>query len=211
MSRWWFLAIVIFAKFNIYGLFRLRFFENLSRIKLQPIAMQWIFHNYCFTLKRACLVVCLVIWAHPCFSDGVRFNFALSLTPTFQVSIWSAPDMQEKFKKATRKWPLWEEMGKMLERAGFYGRDAKQCEALMHRWVPLPPHFPVICLLLPAACTGLLSPFVRLFGSFWPGSLRRLFYPGLGFLHYQEIVFYCRELYMKLGIYSAYLQLNWNY
>ena len=50
-----------------------------------------------------------------------------------QVSIWSAPAMQEKFKKATRKWPLWEEMGKMLERAGFYGRDAKQCEALMHR------------------------------------------------------------------------------
>ncbi|KAL5268531.1 hypothetical protein ACHWQZ_G002420 [Mnemiopsis leidyi] len=49
------------------------------------------------------------------------------------VGIWSAPDMQEKFKKATRKWPLWEEMGKMLERAGFYGRDAKQCEALMHR------------------------------------------------------------------------------
>lgn len=49
------------------------------------------------------------------------------------VSIWSAPEMQEKFKKATRKWPLWEEMGKMLERAGFYGRDAKQCEALMHR------------------------------------------------------------------------------
>ena len=43
--------------------------------------------------------------------------------------------MQEKFKKATRKWPLWEEMGKMLERAGFYGRDAKQCEALMHRYV----------------------------------------------------------------------------